>query len=312
MRSDRRGFTLIELLLVVFILAMLAASTSALVDGAHDQARHDDTRSRLTQLRRAVLGPEDLTAPVAGYVADMGALPSSVRDLLSNPNGADGPYAVDATTGVGCGWRGPYLRALPRSGDGALEFPDGWGNADQFVGDPNFGWRFDRFGDDRTPGATLGADDIQVTSRGSDGVLDYAADASVSQRLERLDHHVDLGGWQVELTIDYSGAALTEDLALRVWEPSPTGLTTPATGDELSTVDGDRHAGVPLVTGTNVVVLQFAAAAAWVSQGVRAIELCRHDGTNFVALTPRQLVLLDLRPRASLPARLTRPLKVGP
>lgn len=300
---SRRGFTLIELLLVVLILGMLAASTSVMVDGAHDQARYDDTRKRLDQIRRAIVGPEDLTAPLAGYVADMGAPPTSLRDLLVNPNGATGWYTVDAATGVGAGWRGPYLRALPRRLDGALEFPDGWGTPDQVDNDPNFGWRFDRAGED----------DLRITSRGADGVIDYVADASTGLPIARLDHHVDIGSWHVEVTINFTGTPGSEGLALRAWEPSPAGLATATPDDDLEAVVGDRN--LVALAAQTVVVLEFATAAPlsrWVSQGVRAVELGRHDGTTFTELTPRQIVLVDLRARAALPTRLARTLTVGP
>ncbi|MCW8141957.1 MAG: prepilin-type N-terminal cleavage/methylation domain-containing protein, partial [Planctomycetota bacterium] len=269
MRPRRHGFTLLELLLVVFILASLAAVTSSMVDDVHDQARFDDTRARLDQIRRAVVGPEAVMAPAAGYVADMGAPPTSLRDLLVNPNAPGGVYEVDLTTGVGSGWRGPYLRGSARAADGALELPDGWGNPDQGAHDPNFGWRFDRFGDDQTPGPPLGQGDVQVTSRGANGVLDYVADAALSVRVARADHHVDVGPWRVELTIDATAPLSPgEGLALRLWCPSPLGLATPAADDDIAPVVGERN-DVTLTAGSNVVVLQFANGPRWISHGVR-------------------------------------------
>lgn len=318
MRSDRRGFTLIELLLVVFILALLAASTSSIVDDAHDQARYDETRNRLDQIRTAIVGPDDLTAPVAGYVADMGAPPTSLRDLLLNPNAPGGLYVVDPNTGVGAGWRGPYLRAAPRSADGALEYPDGFGNPDQVVNDANFGWRLDRSGDDLHPTRTLGALDVSVTSRGADGVLDYVADAPTSLLVEQADHHVDIAQWMFVVPVRLAPAneAVAEDflLSARLVVPNGAGGLMETIATSSVTVRFDP-AGTPEEQNTDRdVTFQFGPAATFapatsvIPHGVRGVEVLR-DGA---VLTPRRVAPVDLRARAARPIRLHTRLQVGP
>lgn len=309
----RHGMTLVELLLVVFILAALAASASSMVEGAHDQARYDDTRTRISLIRRAIVGPDDPIIPTSGFVADMGRDPVSISELLENPNDPAGLYSVDALTGVGSGWRGPYLRASPRFTNGAIEFPDGWGTPDQFANDPNFGWRFDTQADNQKLTDPLGERDVRVTSRGADGVLDYVKDASTSIEVTRPEHHVNVGPWRVEVQLHPTGALPpNHGLALRVWVPNGSGGVVPIVGDKND---------VTLTPGVDPPPFEIhfdtegVDDERWVPHGIRAVELCSHDGSASGGdhdLATRRFIQVDFRPQASLPIRLTRPFEVAP
>ena len=105
------GFTLLELLLVVAILSALALGTISLIDETDEQLRFDDSKTRLKQIREAIIG--DLSSHIAsppsvsGFVADIGRLPNNVSELLNQGNLPSWSY--DQTSGIWAGWRGPYI-----------------------------------------------------------------------------------------------------------------------------------------------------------------------------------------------------------
>lgn len=159
------------MLLILFILGSLALLTTAIVDGVDDQSRFDQTKSRLEQIRRAVIGDTSRTLngqpDVRGFVADMGRLPANLRELVS----ADGMQAwgiskIDiedlgyspVTIELYGGWRGPYLE-VPPSFDGTPEFRDGWNNVGGVDDADNFGWEVQV------------SDNLVVRSLGADGAV---------------------------------------------------------------------------------------------------------------------------------------------
>ncbi len=111
--TTARGATLFELLAVVVILVTLAAAVIAVSGDAPDRAREEVTRQTLTACRDAIVG-----APVVGlnkpsaasYLADMGAPPDVLADLLRVPEDAP-KKKQDFDPITGLGWRGPYVRA---------------------------------------------------------------------------------------------------------------------------------------------------------------------------------------------------------
>ncbi|MDR0672119.1 MAG: type II secretion system GspH family protein [Zoogloeaceae bacterium] len=214
------GFTLAELLVVVAVLSATALAAFGLVSEDRAQARIDDTRNRLTILRRAILGPE---APVyggemrlAGYVADNGRLPGNLGELLSGAGHSllaglkpRAPGSIDEEclqTGVGDdldggsvlkGHRGNYLAGVAHKG----AFRDGWGNVNVAVPDPdapdaNFGWLLSS--------VDVGKG-IEIRSLGADNALDddfppnSAPEADQITQIDEADWLVPLGGWTVTL-----------------------------------------------------------------------------------------------------------------
>lgn len=220
MKLARRSLTLIELLLVLTILAALAASAASFVEDSDEQFRYQDTKNRLTSIREGILGTATGTSRTEGFVVDNGRLPLNLRDLVQHDgtlpawtidDGSDptGELALlrghDPETGLGFGWRGPYLQAQPRASDGLRTFPDGWGSRFEDT-DHNFGWLWEL-----SP-----TDDLSLKSIGRDGVPDsspppsdpYARDyppspsgGPVNYLAARSSYAVRARGLRIEVTI---------------------------------------------------------------------------------------------------------------
>ncbi|WP_026601054.1 type II secretion system protein [Methylomonas sp. 11b] len=164
-RRSLRGFTLLEMLLVIFLMALVASTGLMLTEGVEDQAKYDETKRRMELIRKAIVGDPARTvngAPeLSGFVADMGRLPLCLAELLTLgdevlpvtvPKTFESPcddtvivseWNLDSDTGVGIGWRGPYLQVLPESG-GGLRFRDGYGNESANAANDalNSGWDY--------------------------------------------------------------------------------------------------------------------------------------------------------------------------
>jgi len=211
MRDDR-GLTLLELLLVVLILSVAALSAISLVDRTDQQVRFEDTRGRLSQIRRGILGPEDpADGPrlLWGYVADLGALPGDIESLVRQPAGADAfgsrPAVFDPGGGAATvdldllakGWRGPYVTVPPSTDPTTARFRDGWGNLSATNDDLHHGWN------DLDPTATP----FEIVSVGADGrgggTDDYDADAVV--QIGSDDWQVGIAGWSIDVLNSSSG-----------------------------------------------------------------------------------------------------------
>jgi prepilin-type N-terminal cleavage/methylation domain-containing protein len=183
-----KGFSLLELLLVVSLLGMLALATTAMVDNTDDQQRFELTRTRLQQIKTAMIGDTSRTLNgepmISGFVADMGRLPNCLKELLvkedcdpSTPlpladwtllyfDGVDTSVPASSVGQLRGGWRGPYLETMPETTGYA--FRDGWANPNSGVPDNDYGWRF-----------SLAASAVSLQSLGKDGAevgSDYAAD----------------------------------------------------------------------------------------------------------------------------------------
>ncbi|MBA4387565.1 MAG: type II secretion system protein GspG [Verrucomicrobia bacterium] len=96
------GFTLIEMLLVITIIGILAAVVVTQFSGVTRDTSIAATRQAIANISTAI----------DAYEINMGKLPSSLSDLVSNPGGAN--------------WRGPYIRG------GVEAMKDGWGQPIQY------------------------------------------------------------------------------------------------------------------------------------------------------------------------------------
>ncbi|MBX3465268.1 MAG: type II secretion system protein [Planctomycetes bacterium] len=320
MRRAQNAFTLLELLLVVFILAALAATTSSMVESAHEQARYDVTAQRLDEIRDAVAGAR---GGAAGFASDCGRLPRSIGELLERPADVHAWRPDPAASGLAYGWRGPYLRAT-----GPGEFFDGWGSRGE-----NFGWQFFVSPNATPVGAPVALPPgpaLWVGSLGLDGLIggtdgDWSRDfphtwivdegvaypvtegGTAPAPLVGLDDYtVDLEGWTVvvDLVNGEAGAEVTLNLALRL-HVVVDGAPQVAVSDPLP---------VTLSPGaTAPVTFSFPAAPFRVTWGVRPAEVVE-AGTGPARDWPRAGTgtpePIDLRPRQARPARLRVPWRV--
>lgn len=239
-----RGFTLIELLVVVAVLSSVALLAFGVATEDRAQLRYNDTRVRLGQLERAILGrlgPVD-AASVGGFVADNGELPTSIAQLLAadsgwgtqaalkpifdpqpdtvscENNGGNETTLADSSALLVKGHRINYLGGAAFNG----RFRDGWGNesSDANADAANFGWEVKSDSSARSLTITgLGADNVANSPNTSDFTADVARTISSGEWL------VPIGGWTVSVA-NHSGAdiaAHTFSASLLVFHNDTTG-----------------------------------------------------------------------------------------
>lgn len=112
------GFTLIEILMAIVIIGILSAVAMRSIQSSLDSSRVRETQSEMDQLAYAIAGNPNLNnngkRSDFGYVGDIGALPTSLDDLVTNPGGLST-------------WNGPYIRGrFAQDADGFKK--DAWGN----------------------------------------------------------------------------------------------------------------------------------------------------------------------------------------
>lgn len=154
-----QGFSLVELTVVLLLITLIASVAVRETSELGFQVRYDQTKDRLEMIKQAILGnPRQIVngqQAISGFVADMGRLPYTLRELLEDydcdgpdvdgngdtnfTNDGPCPWALETTynSGLGIGWRGPYLSVLGNATD-LDAFTDGWGRTSN---DGNYGWR---------------------------------------------------------------------------------------------------------------------------------------------------------------------------
>ncbi len=112
---NRGGFTFVELVIVILVVGIMATVALRKMGGAITTAQVEHTKTELDQLAIAIVGnPESYSLGARGefgYVGDVGAVPSNLDALLTNPGG----YST---------WKGPYIERGIKSTDFKK---DAWG-----------------------------------------------------------------------------------------------------------------------------------------------------------------------------------------
>jgi prepilin-type N-terminal cleavage/methylation domain-containing protein len=105
------GFTLVELVITIMVLGIIAVVAIPNLVDLREDARTAVTKDEMAALKRAIGGDSRVVAggrfAFPGYEADMGALPTSLADLVLNP--ATGNTTQDYNPLTRRGWRGPYV-----------------------------------------------------------------------------------------------------------------------------------------------------------------------------------------------------------
>ena len=167
------GLTLLELLLVVFILSVISFGAVSLIDTSDSQWRFEETKSRMARIRVAVVGEDEPVFAgqrrLAGFVADVGALPADLADLTGPPAAGDAAYQ-SCTPELEDGYqlsahalfkgrRPPYLVLEASTDPSNPRYRDGWGTKSVANDALYHGW-----------GWTVAADTLTVVSLGADGI----------------------------------------------------------------------------------------------------------------------------------------------
>ncbi len=118
------GFTLVELVVVIIILGILALAGINAVSKSSENAKYQSTLREMEALKIGMVGDERLLEDGKqvsfGYVGDVGELPPSLEDLITNvasKTNWNGPYMAqnfdeDPNTYKNDGWDQPYTYTL--------------------------------------------------------------------------------------------------------------------------------------------------------------------------------------------------------
>jgi prepilin-type N-terminal cleavage/methylation domain-containing protein len=230
--KTQSGFTLLEMVLVLFLISLMASATLFITDNLDDQASYDETKRRMEIIRQAIVGDPTRRlngqTEIRGFAADMGRLPGCLRELVESnhcidASGALAAWTIDASTGLGSGWRGPYIQVTPES-DGALRFRDGYlntatdasgaigTNSDAAVnGDDerNHGWTWAIYDSaDNLTSDVFTAENIRIQSFGTDGSNKYPRGNlnSTSKLIDANDFRASLANWD-SFSISFSNVS---------------------------------------------------------------------------------------------------------
>lgn len=119
----QQGFTLVEVVIVLVIAGILMTVAMRSGRSISESAKIEETKQEMDLIASAIVGNPQLTTNGTrsdfGYVGDVGALPSNLSALTTNPG-----YAT---------WKGPYLRSSFAQLSSDLG-TDAWGSAYAYSG----------------------------------------------------------------------------------------------------------------------------------------------------------------------------------
>ncbi len=97
--KNNSGFTLVEVILVIVIMGILVSTALNSITNISDTVKVEQTKKEMDILAKSIVGDPDLNNNNVrsdfGFVGDIGALPNSLTDLITNPGGFttwNGPY----------------------------------------------------------------------------------------------------------------------------------------------------------------------------------------------------------------------------
>jgi len=295
--SLQSGFTLLEMVLVLFLVGLMASATLMLTEGVEDQAKYDETKRRMEIMRKAIVGDPTRTVnggpEISGFVADMGRLPLCVAELLTAGDSSDAAatpptfespcdaseeipaWNIDTSTGLGVGWRGPYIQVIPerdKDGDGEpdIRFRDGYGNTDSStaIDAQNSGWIYDD--------ASIAIGQIGLVSDGFD-LTSSTDDMKVNPLIFSAD-------WQIQLSdplsinfVNLSSGNLplpnAEKLVLRIYKSD---LTAFISGDD-GTINNYLDVASGAIPANSQQVIQFIISSTQLPIGYYGYSVVCHE-----------------------------------
>jgi len=126
---QNNGYSLVEIVVVIIILGIIASVAVSSLNNVDDIVKTEQTKAHLRKLGNAITGnPELISGGIRtdyGYIGDVGSLPVSLNNLVTNPGG----YST---------WKGPYIKDNFSTGSGDSEYDnDAWGKVLTYSGDVN-------------------------------------------------------------------------------------------------------------------------------------------------------------------------------
>ena len=151
--------------MVIALIGILTAISIVALTNVSNDAAFDKTYQKMKSIQAALIGDPDTNKrgirEYFGYLGDVGSLPDNfqgLQALLALPGGVSS-YAVDSTSKIGIGWRGPYLPATP----GVDWTKDAWGNSLVYTNNGNNTATLTSYGADGVAGGTGSNQDIVIS-----------------------------------------------------------------------------------------------------------------------------------------------------
>jgi len=112
-KRPKSGFSVVELVMTLVVVAILARMSMTYFGGESNTLRFEATRAKVDVLRKAILGDDTIDNEGRrknfGYHGDMGKLPATLSDLVTQ--GSQPAWTYQTYHGFGVGWRGPYVQS---------------------------------------------------------------------------------------------------------------------------------------------------------------------------------------------------------
>ncbi|MBE0434361.1 MAG: type II secretion system protein [Methylomicrobium sp.] len=302
-KRRQHGLTLVELTVTLLILTVLATIAIRSTNDLGFQVRYEQTKERLEMIRHAILGNPRLIIngqqAISGFVADMGRLPTCLRELVDNYNcdtGLANPIWANAgePSNLSVGWRGPYLN-ISGNPDKDDAFTDGWGNTSD---DGNYGWQY-----------VLNEPNLSITSLGKnqkpggDDYYDADYPNPASQPIVRgNDWLVNISGG---ISVSFKPSE-EESICMKVFFRTGAEIDS----ESVSINENGAYQTIMFIFDINTEAQCEAKKGVWVDEachipvGQNAIGIYKHDGSDCTANVypvERQPVAVNFYPKAYLP-----------